>query len=262
MALVGSCLGNIEMNSKVNYGIDAPGLVRFLLIAGILCFGLCIAIYLWLGVAGAFRFFAVSIPFIISIYMIFMGCLMIFYSKITKLSDRDAILDQIAWRGDEQVLDVGCGRGLMLIGAAKRLTTGDAVGVDIWSAKDQSANSVESTLTNARLEGVADRVKVQTADMRKLPFEDGTFDVVVSHWVVHNLERLEDRQTTLSEMKRVLKQNGTILISDIVNREEYTAELKQLGFGKIGLSVNLVKDRFLRTISFGSFGPALLVVQK
>jgi arsenite methyltransferase len=250
------------MNSKVNYGIDAPGLVRFFLIAGILCFALCIAVYLWLGVGTGLSLFAVSIPFIIAIYMTFMGCLMIFYSKVTKLGDRDAILNQIAWRGDERVLDVGCGRGLVLIGAAKRLTTGAAVGVDIWSAKDQSSNSVESTLANARLEGVADRVKVQTADMRKLPFEDGTFDVVVSNWVVHNLERLEDRQTALTEMKRVLKQNGSILLSDIVNREEYTAEFKRLGLGKTRLSVNSVKDRFLRSISFGSFGPALLVVQK
>jgi cyclopropane fatty-acyl-phospholipid synthase-like methyltransferase len=43
-------------------------------------------------------------------------------------------------RGDETVLDVGYGRGLHLIGAAKRLTTGKAPGVDIWQAEDLSGN--------------------------------------------------------------------------------------------------------------------------
>jgi len=38
------------------------------------------------------------------------------------------------------VLDVGCGRGLLLIGAARRLTTGKAVGVDIWQAEDRVGN--------------------------------------------------------------------------------------------------------------------------
>src|SRR5438552_9399431 len=41
---------------------------------------------------------------------------------------RDWMLRRIPWRGDERVLDVGCGRGLMMIGAAERLTTGRAVG--------------------------------------------------------------------------------------------------------------------------------------
>ena len=42
----------------------------------------------------------------------------------------------IRWHltGDEKVLDVGCGRGLLLIGAAKRLKSGKATGIDVWDA--------------------------------------------------------------------------------------------------------------------------------
>jgi cyclopropane fatty-acyl-phospholipid synthase-like methyltransferase len=72
------------------------------------------------------------------------------------------------------VLDVGCGRGLLLIGAAKRLTTGKAVGVDIWQTEDLSGNRPEATLENARLERVAERVGVKDGDARRLPFADGT----------------------------------------------------------------------------------------
>jgi trans-aconitate methyltransferase len=42
-------------------------------------------------------------------------------------------LDRVGLRGDEQLLDLGCGRGAMLIEAAKRLPTGRAVGVDLWT---------------------------------------------------------------------------------------------------------------------------------
>jgi hypothetical protein len=40
------------------------------------------------------------------------------------------ILGLILWRDDELVLDRGCGRGLVLVGAVLRLTTGQAIGLD------------------------------------------------------------------------------------------------------------------------------------
>ena len=43
------------------------------------------------------------------------------------------------------------------------------------------------TLRNAAIEGVQDRVDVETADMRALPFADATFDVVVSSLAIHNI---------------------------------------------------------------------------
>ena len=70
---------------------------------------------------------------------------MVWSSKVGKLSARDRLIEALSLRGDESVLDVGCGRGLLLIAAAKLLTTGKAVGVDLWSAKDQSDNLPEST---------------------------------------------------------------------------------------------------------------------
>lgn len=90
--------------------------------------------------------------------------------RVAKITDREKILKLIHWRGDEQVLAVGCGRGLMLIGAAQRLTRGKAIGIDLWLERDQSSNSANATLENAKLEGVSEHVSVETADIRKLPF--------------------------------------------------------------------------------------------
>src|SRR5262249_17050764 len=96
------------------------------------------------------------------------------------------LLDQLPLRGDERGLGLGCGRGAVLLLAAQRLTSGRAVGVDVWRRGDQSGNAAEATGRNAAAEGVADRVELHTADMTALPFEADCFDVVVSNVALHN----------------------------------------------------------------------------
>jgi SAM-dependent methyltransferase len=122
-----------------------------------------------------------------------MGAWMLWSSKVGKVRDRERLLDRLTWKGDERVLDVGCGRGLLLVGAARRLTAGKAIGIDIWQAEDLSGNNLAATTENARREGVADRVEVKTADMRELPFADSAFDVVLSRAAIHNLYSAGDR---------------------------------------------------------------------
>src|SRR5947208_12031527 len=64
------------------------------------------------------------------------------------------LLEQLKLRGDEQLLDLGCGRGAVLLMAAEHLTTGPAVGADLWRSRDPSGNAAEATLRNAAAEGV------------------------------------------------------------------------------------------------------------
>jgi ubiquinone/menaquinone biosynthesis C-methylase UbiE len=123
-------------------------------------------------------------------------------------------LDQIGLKGDEHLLDLGCGRGAVLIEAARRLPTGRAVGADLWSGRDQSGNSPEATLANAAAAGVADRVEVHTADMTALPFADGSFDVVTSALAIHNIPSPEGRYRAVDEAVRVLRPGGQLLIAD------------------------------------------------
>jgi SAM-dependent methyltransferase len=130
-----------------------------------------------------------------------------------KLRAWDGILDRAALSGDEDVLDLGCGRGAVLIAAARRLPNGRAIGVDLWSF-DQSGNRPEATLANAAAAGVADRVEVRSADMTSLPFPDDSFDVVTSAMALHNIPSTEGRLRALDEAVRVLRPGGRLFVAD------------------------------------------------
>lgn len=137
-------------------------------------------------------------------------------------------LDRAGLQGNEQLLDLGCGRGAVLIEAARQLPAGHAVGVDLWSGRDQSGNSPEATLANAAAAGVADRVEVHTADMTALPFADGSFDVVTSALAIHNIRRAEGRYRAVDEAMRVLRPGGQLLVADLSSMaRRYAAHLGQ-----------------------------------
>lgn len=159
----------------IDYGIDAPGLIRMFYIVGIVALVLALVSGLSPWPGYPWGMVAAGVFGVASAYTLGMGSYMVYYSKVTKLGERDRLLDLIAWTGSESVLDIGCGRGLMLIGAAKRLTTGKAVGIDLWRAEDQSGNKPQETIENARLEGVVNRVEVQTSDMRGCVVRFGRF---------------------------------------------------------------------------------------
>jgi SAM-dependent methyltransferase len=109
-----------------------------------------------------------------------------FTTRVGKFAVWARILGELGLRGDEDLLDLGCGRGAVLLAAAKLLPEGHAVGIDLWRA-DQTGNSPEATRRNAELEGVSARVTVHTGDITSLPFTDRSFDVVVSSFVIHNI---------------------------------------------------------------------------
>ncbi len=139
------------------------------------------------------------------------------------------LLNQLGLRGDEQALDLGCGRGAVLLMAAQHLTTGRAVGVDLWSSKDQSGNTAEATRRNAVAEGVADQVELHTADMTALPFEPNRFDLILSSIAIHNIKGRAGRDRAIEEAVRVLRPGGRLLIADIWATSRYRARLAELG---------------------------------
>ena len=135
------------------------------------------------------------------------------------------ILDELVLQGDETVLDMGCGRGAVLLATAKRLPNGRAVGVDSGKP-DQTDNSPSATLANAEIEGVKDRIELHTADMTALPFADNSFDVIVSSLAIHNIPGHAGRRTALNEAMRVLKPGGRLAIADLWETKQHAEHLR------------------------------------
>lgn len=225
--------GNV-LPSKVNYGLDAPVFQRSALFGGLAAVVVGFFVAQWAQQHNSQTAFNFATPVAWAGLSFFLtGCVMFWGSKVGKLHLRDKIIASIPWRGDERVLDVGCGHGMMLLAAAKQLNSGRAIGIDIWSQVDQADNNPESTLANARLEHVAERVKVQNADARSLPFSDNFFDVVVSSFVIHNLNQSADREQVLREIARVLRPGGQLAIADIRHTGQYERTLRSLGWTSV-----------------------------
>ena len=144
------------------------------------------------------------------------------------------MLGMHAWRGDEQVLDVGCGRGLLLAGAAKRLQTlagdGRATGIDVWSNVDMGGNSESATRRNLELEGISARCTLVSEPAQTMGFPDASFDLIVSNLCLHNIYDRPSRMAALRQIVRVLKPDGEALISDYKHTAEYATEFRKHGF--------------------------------
>jgi arsenite methyltransferase len=207
-----------------SYGIDAPyafGAIAVLIVA-----------YLVWAIITAITSGRVW-PFLVVLFMVTIAALVFHTTLRGKFVVWAELLDKLGLRGDERILDLGCGRGAVLLMAAQHLTTGRAVGVDLWRGADQSGNSAEATRRNAVAEGVADRVELHTGDMTALPFEDNSFDVVVSSLAIHNIRGRAGREKAISEAVRVLRPGGRLLIADVRATRHYQAQLATIGMNDV-----------------------------
>ncbi len=211
------------MNTK--YGIDAPYVVRNLFLFGFIALALSWPVF-WIE-SPVWFWIAFSYAATTALTLLAFGVWMVYSAWVVKPKVLSRLLDKFALKEDEILLDLGCGRGLLMIEAAKRLTQGKAFGVDLWIGKDQSGNRMEAAWDNAQEEGVGDRIEIHTADIRSLPFPDASFDAVVSSLVIHNICQKREREKALSEMLRVLKPGGRFFLLDLHYGKEYAAFLNQ-----------------------------------
>jgi arsenite methyltransferase len=225
----------------VDYGIDAPEMVSNMY---------------WR--AGTFAALGIGIYFmnkqelpgpsmnlllvlvVIGLGFLAFGLYMRWSSRTGKLALRDRMLDLVPWNGDEKVLDAGCGRGLLLVGAAKRLVKkGRATGIDHWDPGSLSGNKQENALANAKAEGVADRVKIEDGDFRQLTYGDNSFDVVMSSTAIHEIADAPERAAALKELLRVAKPGGRLVLFDVLKAGEYAQVLRDAGAEQVDDSARL-----------------------
>ena len=240
------------MAERANYGINAPGELRRVLVAAFLLAsaGLIFRVSAgpeWPRLARGI----VTVTTAISLSLFAGTALLVWGGTVGRLRQREKLLDRLTWRGGERILDAGCGRGLLLNAAAKRLTTGLAVGVDLWRSQDQSGNCPGAALANSRAEGVDRRVRIVTGDVRDPPFATDSFDIVVSSLVIHNIPGSSGRRQALEGIVRVLRPGGQLLLVDIFHTKDYVEILGGCGM------VDIVR----RSASFAP-GPRVVIASK
>jgi len=218
----------MKKNIKANYGQDMAEVLIALSVISVLS----IIAGIWLPISLEA---AVILYFLggLLVMIVFTG---IWSSRIGKLKMRDKIFGELLLKGDESVLDIGCGPGLLLIAAAKRLQKGKTVGADHWKGTLEYSYTSQMTLRNAQIEKVVDRVEVINADAQALPFGNNRFDVVMTSLMMHHVV---DKSMAIKEMVRVLKPMGSLILAD-VGAHRFENELKKAGI------INLKIDRSVR----------------
>ncbi|MDQ2904659.1 MAG: methyltransferase domain-containing protein [Chloroflexota bacterium] len=133
-----------------------------------------------------------------------------FRGKWRELRQRTATLARI--QAGEQVLDVGCGTGTLVLEVARHVgPAGRVAGIDPGTQQ----------IARARAKAARRHVPIefQTGVIEQLPFPDQTFDVVLSTLMMHHLPAPLKRQG-LAEIARVLKPGGRLVIADFKPKEE------------------------------------------
>jgi arsenite methyltransferase len=224
-------------SGPADYGLDAPRIVRGMFSRG--AWTLAVALVLYVVNRSEYPGPALrmcGVLALIALGFLAIGAVMVWSSRVAKLRLRDQLLDSLALRGDERILDVGCGRGLLAIGAAKRLKNGKVIGIDIWNPLDLSGNTPDAAKANAKIEGVAEKVRIENGDAQKLVYPDNHYDAVVSSLVLHNIPEQEARAQAVREMLRVLKPGGKLAIFDLFRAGEYAEVLRAAGAKDVELS--------------------------
>lgn len=120
-------------------------------------------------------------------------------------------------RGDERILDIGCGGGATLRRMSEKMTTGHLTGVDY------SAVSVETSKEVNHAAVAAGKMEVLEGSVADLPFSEQTFDKIIT---VESFYFWPDPQENLKEVLRVLKTGGTfLLVADVYGRDDLPPEV-------------------------------------
>lgn len=204
-----------KIKEKPKYGNWMPK--KFILIGLIFSLGFTIiAIFvpiLWIRIIAAILTLFCGVNSVYAIYAYYM-----FSYTGGNLQEKihNQLINKLPWDGNGKCLEIGCGSASVAIKLAKKFPSASIVASDYWGKTFFEYNEKQCQV-NARIEGVADKIEFQFADATHLPFEDESFDVVISNLTFHEVKGFngKDRYKLLLEALRVLKKGGCFAFQDL-----------------------------------------------
>ncbi|HEX2909015.1 MAG TPA: methyltransferase domain-containing protein [Phototrophicaceae bacterium] len=136
------------------------------------------------------------------------------------------VIDHLSWEHRGQVLDIGTGNGPLSILLAAKYSDAQVTGIDYWGQAWEYSQQVCEQ--NAAIMGVAERTHFQKASASNLPFEEGTFDAAISHFVFHEVADAPDKRAVIREALRVIRKGGAFAFQDMFLDQELYGDMDTL----------------------------------
>ena len=124
---------------------------------------------------------------------------------------REELIKQASIYPNQRVLDLGCGTGTLVVLLKRKYPSAEIVGLD------PDPKALRRARKKVRRAGVSVQLDEGFAD--ELPYDEGTFDRVLSSLMLHHLED-QDREKMLREVLRVLKPGGSFHLLDFAGGED------------------------------------------
>lgn len=110
---------------------------------------------------------------------------------------------------DKIVLDAGCGTGKFL--NVLESSSKEYIGIDLS----------DKQLSKAKLKNKKDNTKFICSNLSSINIEDNKVDLIVSSWVLGTITDINERTSALNELKRILKDKGTIILVENAENSEF-----------------------------------------
>ncbi len=194
-----------------NYQWQVPSSVKHMSLVGIIALAIAM-ILTHLGITYALGI-GVGVALLLHIPIIGLTAVGIILRR-ARTGFIKTVVDLIPWKGDEEVLDVGCGSGILLFACVKASPTAKGTGIDIYDPYS-FGGSAGVFWKNAEIEGVKSRIDLQQVDARTMPFASERFNVIVSSLAMHHVGDGPDQEKATREIIRTLKPGGRLVICDV-----------------------------------------------
>jgi len=245
------------MKESTNYGFPLSSILFLMFIAFFLIMIIISSIFIQIHV-----FFIILMSFVILPLYIFFGIIRFkkrFNEK--RLIVVEKIIDLAKIKGNEFVLDLGTGPGMIAIEFAKALQDGKAYGIDKYPFQNDNiktivseilrinyiGHTINNAIRNAKIEKVEKKCEFITADITNpLEFQNEYFDVILSSQTLYCISEIK-RIPTFKEINRVLKKNGKIILFEASHAPRWKMNNVKEYFIDIGYDIRIIKNSEFKT---------------